>query len=276
MIELPEAITISEQLDRSLRGKQVVLVVRGNAPHKFAFYNHSPEEYAAMLDGATAAGSSAIANIIQLNFDPDLTLYLGGGGERILLHASDAALPKKHQFLLGFSDGAYLSVTVQMWGCIQLNKRGELPGIYYLDKGLPSPLADDYTPAYFDSLFAALEPDDKRSLKFFLISKPGIQGVGNGYAQDICFRAGLHPRHLARELTDRQRQDLYSAVRSTLSEAVRLGGRDSEMDLYGCPGRYRAILSAKTAGSGCPKCGTPIRKENFLGGAIYFCPRCQV
>ena len=275
MIELPEAITIAEQLDRSLRGKVVAQVLRGNTPHKFAFYNHEPDEYETMLLGTTAAGSGAIANIIQTQFDPDRTLHLGGGGERIFLHSSAASLPKKHQFLLGFSDGTYLTVTVQMWGCIQLTERGQPPGIYYLEKDLPSPLADSFTPQYFDSLFAVLEPEDKRSIKFFLISKPGIQGLGNGYTQDVCYRARLHPRHLARTLNDAQKQSLYEALRFTLSEAVMLGGRDTELDLYGRPGRYTAILSAKTAGSPCPNCGTTIRKESFLGGAIYFCPVCQ-
>ncbi|MBE0697286.1 MAG: endonuclease VIII, partial [Anaerolineaceae bacterium] len=61
-----------------------------------------------------------------------------------------------------------------------------------------------------------------------------------------------------------------------LHEMTALGGRDSELDLYGCAGRYQRILGSHTAGNPCPECGAEIQKIAFLGGASYFCPRCQV
>lgn len=110
-------------------------------------------------------------------------------------------------------------------------------------------------------------------MKFFLISQPGIPGLGNGYTQDVLYHARIHPRH--RDLTPEQKERLFHAVRDTLNRASALGGRDTELDLYGCPGRFTPILSAKTAGKPCPQCGAVILKESFLGGVIYFCPRCQ-
>lgn len=274
MIELPEAVTISAQMEKELRGRVIAGAVRGNAPHKFAFYNHEPEEYAAILKGKTVAGSAADANLILTDLDPGYTLYLGGGGERILLHTGERTLPAKHQFLLRFEDGCFLTVTIQMWGSILLVPRGEKPPIYP-HSDIPSPLTADFTLDLFLRLFDEIPPEDTRSVKFFLISKPGIPGLGNGYTQDVLFNARLHPRHRVRDLNPDQKESLFHATRDTLTRAGGLGGRDTELDLYGCPGRYTPILSAKTAGKPCPVCGAAVLKESFLGGAIYFCPRCQ-
>jgi len=274
MIELPEALTISSQMDKELKGRVIAEAVRGNAPHKFAFYNHEAEEYASMLKGKEIGASTANANLILTDVDPGLTLYLGGGGERILLHTSPRTLPAKHQFLLHFEDGCYLTVTIQMWGSILLMQRGEQPPIY-IPSSVPSPLSSDFTLDGFLRLFDDIPPDDPRSVKYFLISKPGIPGLGNGYTQDVLFRARLHPRHRVRDLFPDQKEALYHATCQTLTQATALRGRDTELDLYGCPGGYTPILSSKTAGKPCPECGATLLKENFLGGAIYFCPRCQ-
>jgi formamidopyrimidine-DNA glycosylase len=74
----------------------------------------------------------------------------------------------------------------------------------------------------------------------------------------------------------REQRALYKAVRETLKQAVDLGGRDTEHDLHDCPGHYKKLLDSRNVGLPCPECGTPIQKQAFLGGAIYFCPKCQV
>jgi len=56
---------------------------------------------------------------------------------------------------------------------------------------------------------------------------------------------------------------------------VQRGGRDTEKDIFGSPGGYKTILSAKTKTMPCPVCGDIIIREAFLGGNVYFCPTCQ-
>jgi formamidopyrimidine-DNA glycosylase len=53
------------------------------------------------------------------------------------------------------------------------------------------------------------------------------------------------------------------------------GGRDTEKDLFDNRGGYKTILSKNTLESSCPKCGGKIEKESYMGGAVYFCPKCQ-
>jgi formamidopyrimidine-DNA glycosylase len=99
--------------------------------------------------------------------------------------------------------------------------------------------------------------------------------VGNGYLQDILFRAKLHPKQRAVNLTHAQKDALYDTIRETLAEAVVLDGRDTERDLHNHPGRYQRLLDSRTVGQPCPLCHTPLEKIHFLGGAAYFCPQCQ-
>lgn len=275
MIEYPEAATIAGQITATLAGRRIAEAMRGNTPHKFAFYSYDADKYARILAGRTMGAARAHGGHIVVRVEPGYALVLGGGGERIFLHQDARTLPKKHQFLLRFDDGDYLSVTVQMWGFIKLLEQSDVEtGAFACQHGI-APLSDAFTQEYLDGLFAALPADDPSSIKYFLISKPGILGVGNGYTHDILFRSGLHPRRRAASLTVAEQQALHAAIRTTLSQATELGGRDSERDLFGRPGGYHCLLASTGAGTPCPRCGTPIAKIQFLGGASYLCPRCQ-
>ena len=97
-------------------------------------------------------------------------------------------MPKKHQLLVSFTDGTHLSVTVQGWGFAQLLANGEIAGHQHAGVQAISPLSEEFTYAHFEGFFGEPAADDGRSVKFFLISKPGILGVGNG-----CFPG--HPLH---------------------------------------------------------------------------------
>jgi formamidopyrimidine-DNA glycosylase len=275
MIELPEASVIAQQIGEALKGKRIESGVRGNAPHKFAFYSRSPEEYEAILRGRTMGRAVDHGSLILAAVEPDYVLVLGGGGERIQVHRNEVTLPAKHQLLLRFGDGTCLSVTVQGWGSALLLHESEVAGHTLVGPRRVSPLDDAFTYEHFHGLFEELDEGDPRSVKFFIISKPGIWGVGNGYLQDILFRARIHPRRRAVSLAEVERHSLYEAIRATLRQAASLGGRDSERDLYNRPGGYRKILDSRSVGQPCPECETPIEKIQYLGGASYFCPRCQ-
>ncbi|MDH5795844.1 MAG: endonuclease VIII [Candidatus Bathyarchaeota archaeon] len=275
MIELPEATVIARQMSDELKGKTIESSIRGSSPHKFAFYTRSPEEYEAILKGKTMGLSKEHGSLILASVGPDHVLVFGGGGERILFHRSKDTLPQKHQLLLHFQDDTYLTVTVQGWGSVQLFHQSEIAAHPYVGKKAPSPLSDAFTFEYLQGLFGSLEEEDKRSIKYFVISEPGILGVGNGYLQDILFRAKIHPRKRSIDITETEKRALYKAIRTTLKQAVESGGRDTERDLYNHRGGYRRILDSKKVGQPCPECGTPIEKTQYLGGASYFCPNCQ-
>lgn len=276
MIEYPEAVTIARQIGETLSGKRIASAVRGNAPHKFAFYSRPAEEYEAILPGQTVSGAAPTGSLIRIDLSGGYLVLLGGGGERILYHPSAETLPKKHQLLLSFDDASALSVSVQGWGSCQLFTPEELEKHHWYAHRRLEAADRGFTAEYFAGLFAALEADDPRAVKHFLISEPGVWGLGNGYLQDILLAARLHPRCRAAQLTAEQQRNLHAAVVQVLGEGVHLGGRTDEHDLFGATGGYQRKLSAAAVGLPCPACGKgAIVKESFLGGAVYTCPACQ-
>lgn len=276
MIELPEAITIARQMNAAIQGKQIEDCVRGNTPHKFAFYTRDPEDYSNILSGKVVCRADHHGALIRLFVQDDCLLVLGYGGERIVFHASADSIPAKHHLLLLFKDGSAMSVTVQGWGFCHLILTSEIPVHPYLNRPGPDPLDPSFTPEFLASLFAAPEVGSSRSLKSFLTGEPGILGLGNGCMQDILFNARLDPRRKINSLTGSERDALYVAMRSTLDEMTRLGGRSSEHDLFDNLGGYRRLLDADSVAKPCPRCATPIQKFSFQGGSIYVCPTCQV
>jgi formamidopyrimidine-DNA glycosylase len=276
MIELPEAIIIAGQINAELHGKQVSSGLRGHSPHRFAFTGkHSDEQFAAIVKDKTVGRARADGNVILVDIEPGYVLSLGCGGERILYHISERTLPKRHQLLMHFQDGTALTVTISGWGELRLLEASELVDHPHIRKDAVSPLSEAFTFDYFDKLFEKL-PDGKRvSAKYFLITEPGVWGIGNGCIQDILYRAKIHPKRQMKELTDQERRALYVALRHTLEKMVELGGRDGEKDLHNQYGRYPRILHSKTVGHPCPECATSIEKSQYLGGSVYFCPRCQ-
>lgn len=275
MIELPEALTIARQITAEVSGKKIAEAVRGNAPHKFAFYSGTPEEYARILKGRTVGEARGHGSFIVTRVGASHALLLGCGGEKILFHHGPESVPRRHQLLLRFTDATFLSVTVSGWGFVQLLSEKDLDAHPHAGRKGVSPLGPDFTWRYFDGLFEEAAGDTGRSMKAFLISKPGVWGVGNGCLQDILFAAGVHPRRTLGTMDRKDRRALYDAVRSVLAEMAEKSGRDTERDLYGNPGGYAKVLSGASAGSPCPACGARIEKISFLGGASYFCPRCQ-
>jgi len=275
MIELPEALVIARQMDAELKGKQVVSGDRGNSPHKFAFVSGDEQEYEAILRDKTVGRSKGHGSAILTSLHPGYTLVLGGGGERITYHQNGDKLPTKYQLRLNFEDDTCLTVTVQGWGNVLLLPQETAGQHRHVQEGRITPLSDAFTWQYLRGLFLEHDQESAKSIKYFMISEPGIWGIGNGCLQDILFRSKIHPRRRVVDITEDEQRALYGAIRDTLTQMVELGGRESERDLYGNRGGYVRILDSKTKGKPCPVCNTPIVKIQYLGGACYLCPTCQ-
>ncbi len=129
----------------------------------------------------------------------------------------------------------------------------------------------------FSAYYYRLIDENKPSLsaKAFLATEQRFPGIGNGVLQDILLNAGILPKRKIGTLSPNERTGLLQAVTGVLRDMTEKGGRDTEKDLYGNSGGYRTKMSRNTLASGCPLCGGPITKEQYLGGAVYYCPACQ-
>ena len=275
MFELSEMLTLARQMRESLTGKIVRSGSLGNSPHKFVWYNRTPEEFAALSQGKTVGQAQARGRWLFLPQEPGYVLLLGECGGKLLLHPAGLALPKKYHLHLAFEDGSFLTAMTAMWGAMELYESGQEQERQYVKGMCPTPADPEFTLAYFNALIDSLLQEKPRSAKGLLTQEQLIPGLGNSIAQDILFHARLHPRHSIADLDSEQRETLFQAVVSTVEQATRLGGRDDEVDLYGRPGGYVRLMDSKAVGKPCPVCGTPVEKMQYLGWACYFCPDCQ-
>jgi formamidopyrimidine-DNA glycosylase len=275
VFELPEYITLARQINETVAGKTIRSGALGNSPHKFVWYNRTHEEFAALTAGKTVGTAHVRGRWLFIPLEPGYVLLFGECGGKLLYHAPPAKLPEKYHLWLAFADGSALSALTQMWGAMELYEAGLEMERQYVKGMRPTPVEPDFTFDYFSALIAELLTGEKRSIKALLTQDQLIPGLGNAIAQDIMFRAGLHPRRPISDLSDVQQRTLYDAIRATVDAAIAGGGRYDEWDLYSRPGGYHRLLDNAAVGRPCPNCNTAIEKIQYLGGACYLCPRCQ-
>ena len=275
MIEIPEALTLASQINETISKKQIINVVAGHTPHKFAWYHGDSEKYRDILVGKTINMATASGGMVDIKAD-NATILIGDG-VAFRYHKQGEKRPGKHQLLLEFRDSSAVSASVQMYGGVWcFNYEDEFKYPYYkIRKEKPSPLSDKFNKIYFDKLISS-QNVQKLSVKAFLATEQRIPGFGNGVLQDIIWKAKIHPKRKISTLNDENKEVLYCTIKAVLSEMTKLGGRDTEKNLYGNNGGYKTMMSKNNVGSTCISCGGIIKKETYLGGSIYYCENCQL
>ncbi|CAM3305164.1 Formamidopyrimidine-DNA glycosylase [Brevibacillus invocatus] len=138
----------------------------------------------------------------------------------------------------------------------------------------PEPIAPAFTFSQFTQLL-----DKKRSLlKTALVDQHWVAGIGNCYADEICFHAGVLPTRQIPALTSDERIRLYHAIQAVLQEAMQFGGY-MEPPLY----RHDALTGGYNErcrvydreGEPCPRCGNTIAKSMLSSRKVFACTRCQ-
>jgi len=149
----------------------------------------------------------------------------------------------------------------------------------------PEPLGKFFSAAEF----ARQLKRSRQPIKIKLLDQSLVAGVGNIYASEALFRAGISPRRLANRLTTRQVEQLQAAIRLVLTEAIRFGstiplnfalGRTDGMFYFGraagAPDYYAERLQVyDRAGKPCFQCGSTIRRIVQAARSTFFCPCCQ-
>ena len=275
MFELPEFITLAKQMNATLTGKIIQRGQLGNSPHKFVWYNRSHEEFDRLTKRKIIGKAYAKGKWLFIPLDPGYVLLLGECGGKVLFHPPGAKIPQKYHLYITFEDGSFLTATTQMWGAIELYEKGQEHNREYVKGMRTTPIEPEFTFEYFCTLIDNLVIEKKRSVKGLLTQDQIIPGLGNAIAQDILFRARLHPKHPISDLNTGQMRALYDAILNTVGEVIEKGGRYDEFDLYNNRGNYVRIMDKNAVGHPCPECGGNIEKMQYLGGTCYLCPNCQ-
>jgi formamidopyrimidine-DNA glycosylase len=280
MLELPEVVTIAEQMNDVLPGRTIEFVECEESSRKWVFFDGDSDREKAqraysILAGKTITGVSGDRKEIAIKTDSDHRLILWEMGGRVRFHEDSGSLPRVYDLLIRFVDGSFVTVSVQMWGFFLLL---DADGYAAREAGRTSisPLDPAFSLDRFLEMTDAYESEHNKSAKAFMVNDPRpVDGIGNGYLQDILFRAGIHPKRKVRDISPDERVSLYHAIVDVMHVAIQMGGNQDERSLFDEPGHYTRILDRRTEGQPCPVCSRSIQKIQYMGGSCYFCSHCQ-
>lgn len=232
------------------------------------------EEVEGRLRGREVIGVGRRGKYILMHLDDGQTLvaHLRMTGRLSIVPAGSPLVEDKHtRAWFGLADGEALVFNdSRKFGRIWLAER--LDDV--VGKLGAEPLAWDLTPEDF----AARIRRRKTALKALLLDQTVIAGVGNIYADEALYRAGIHPLRKAATLTDAEAGRLYDALREVLNEAIEKRGtllRDYRTP-YGEDGYFQNHLRVYGRyGKPCPHCGEPIERIRVTQRSTHFCPKCQ-
>lgn len=117
-------------------------------------------------------------------------------------------------------------------------------------------------------------------IKRVLLDQSVASGIGNIYADEALFLAGVHPRRLTNRMSPGKIRAVYQAAQDVMTRAIAVGGTSFDalyVNVNGASGYFdRSLAVYGRGGLECPRCATPIRREPFMGRSSHFCPACQV
>jgi formamidopyrimidine-DNA glycosylase len=138
----------------------------------------------------------------------------------------------------------------------------------------PEPIHGDLTEAEFDRIVKSR----RRPIKSALLDQSFLAGVGNIYADEACFRAGIRPSRWTHRLTGRERRALYSSIQEVLENSIAARGSSiiNYVDAFGLRGsNQEKLLVYGRSGEPCIKCGTPLQGTRLAGRGTVYCRKCQ-
>lgn len=270
MPELPEVETTRRGIAPHLEGRRIAAVTVREPRLRWPVDPALP----ARLQGQTVREVGRRAKYLLLATDAGtVILHLGMSGSLRLVPAGTA--PGRHDHLdICLDDGRCLRLNdPRRFGSVHWT--GDAPEGHRLLSGLgPEPL----NPAFDASHLYTLSRGRTAPVKVFLMDGRVVVGVGNIYASEALFRAGIHPRRAAGRIARDRYGRLAGAVRAVLGEAIEAGGttlRDFVAS-DGRPGYFaQALRVYGREGEDCVDCGHKIRKEVIAQRATYYCGRCQ-
>lgn len=129
---------------------------------------------------------------------------------------------------------------------------------------------DVLSPQFTPERFASLLRHRRDQVRVFLLDKKALDSLGNAYADEVLFEAGIHPKTMCRALSHDDAIRLHAAIVKVMNEAVAEVARRGEPIEV----KVRDFLKVRLKAD-CPRCGSKIRRAGVRGMDAYFCPRCQ-
>jgi formamidopyrimidine-DNA glycosylase len=272
MPELPEVETVVRGLRNRLPARSIVSVRLGKAD-----FIDDPAALQEQLPGHFVVAVDRIGKFIRVRLRdgdsaPDLNLlvHLGMTGRLAVRSANEPIVPHTHVFF-ELDDGSELRYTdIRRFGRMLLVPQSRLPEFEsHLGKdALLIPGAE----------FSRRLASRRARIKAVLLDQKSLCGMGNIYADESLWRAGIHPARLAATLGKAEVQSLHRAMRHILRAAIRLGGSSISdfLDAEGKRGSYQLRHRVYgREGQKCFRCDSRIQRILVAGRSSHYCPLCQ-
>ena len=268
MPELPEVETIRRDLAKTIQGKKIkaVEIIDGRVIKEPA-----AAEFKRRLSGVSFVEFLRRAKVlaIRLSSGEYLVVHLRMTGQLVYACVKSPVA----RVIFHLSDGTYLNFNDQrVFAELRLVKDWrELSFVQSL--GI-EPLEKEFSAAVFRKMLQG----KKTKIKPLLMDQTFIAGIGNLYAQEALFCAGIAPQRPAQSLTSAESKRLHQEIQNVLRAGIRYRG--SSVDNYvtgdGSAGSYHLRLKVyDRKGEPCAKCHTPLQKISLGGRGTCFCPKCQ-
>jgi len=271
MPELPEVETIVRDIAPSISARQITGVEVNWAG---SLAGLTAQEFARALVGRVIRQVTRRAKyiILDLSDNNKLAIHLAMTG-RLLLRSSNAPEDRFTRVTIALDNGQEIRFAdARKFGRLRVLSPDEY---IEFDRALgPEPLSRGFD---LDRFREALRGKNAR-IKTLLLDQRFVAGIGNIYADEALFAAGINPNRSASGLSEREIEQLYHAIRQVLSSAIRDRGTtfDSYVDAFGRKGSHQLGLNVyRQEGKPCPRCGAPIKRQVIAGRGAHFCPTCQ-
>jgi formamidopyrimidine-DNA glycosylase len=261
--ELPEVETIRRTIAPRLKGRRI-LSAEFRSPR--VLRGGDPSRMAARMAGRriTSVGRHGKFILIEMEGGLIFLVHLGMTGKLLM-----GGEPGKHTHAIVTLDrGVLFYDDSRQFGCLELHE--SIPA--RVAKLGPEPLE-----VGFEEFARALAKRRTR-MKALLLDQKFLRGIGNIYADEALFRAGIHPLAIAARLRPPRARRLLKGIVAVLTEAIAAGG-SSISDYVDADGRRGFFQSShrvyQRTGEPCVTCGSPIRRILVAQRGTHFCPRCQ-
>ncbi len=273
MPELPEVDTVRRTLEPFIVGRRIESV---EINYGGIIKKPEPAEFIRLVEGRVIRVIKRRGKylLIQLDAEYTLVIHLRMTGQ-LTICERNSALSKHTHLIFRFENGRELRfVDVRKFGMVYLIPIGAWHEAGGLARLGPEPLEDEFTLCSFCEIIKG----KKGKLKAFLLDQTRIAGIGNIYADEIMFAAGLSPQRQIETLSSKETELLYENIRAKLNEGVEHQGtsiRDYVNGLGEKGGFQHRLKVYDRAGQPCARCGTSLLKATVCGRGTVYCPHCQ-
>ncbi len=273
MPELPEVEVIVRGLQPYLTGRTITKIWCGPYSLRQPLPREKLQEWARerRIESITRRGKYIR---ILLDNGALLLLHLGMTG-KLRLVAGDTPLAKHDHASWGLDNGMEFRFNdTRRFGLVQLFTPAELAAGEPLAELGPEPLTPEFSPSYIMGRAVG----HRQAVKVFLMDNRQVVGIGNIYACELLFAAGIAPTTPASQLSLAQWEEVVAQARLVLTRAIAAGGSTiaDYVNSSGEPGYFQLELKVYgQAGKPCHQCGQPITRAVLGGRATFFCHGCQ-